>query len=98
MFSCQYTNAGLISIAKGLFGSKSLSEAKKYVAINTARLWNGSSWEPATFSNGAGNAYADVMMMDAALATSAAPTYFPPYQIDSLGYFADGGTYARHLR
>jgi uncharacterized protein len=96
VLSCQYTNAGLISIAKGLFGSKSLSEAKKYVAINTARLWNGSSWEPATFSNAAGNAYADVMMRDAALATSAAPTYFPPYQIDNLGYFADGGTYANN--
>lgn len=96
VLSCQYANAGLISIARGLFGSKSLSDAKKYVAINTARLWNGGSWEPATFSNAAGNAYADVMMRDAALATSAAPTYFPPYQIDNLGYFADGGTYANN--
>lgn len=96
IFSCQYTNTGLISIAQKLFGSKSLSEAEKYVAIVTARLWNDGSWEPATFSNAADNAYANVMMRDAALATSAAPSYFPPYQIGSLGYFADGGTYANN--
>lgn len=96
VLSCQYTNTGLISIAQTLFGNNTLSKAEKYVAIITARLWNGKSWEPATFSNAAGNAYANVMMWDAALATSAAPTYFPPHQIGNLGYFADGGTYANN--
>ena len=35
-------------------------------------------------------------MVDAALATSAAPTYFPPYPIGRLGFFADGGTFANN--
>ena len=42
------------------------------------------------------NPYRDVKLRDAALATSAAPTYFPPYEIPGLGYFADGGTFANN--
>ncbi|KAI1692681.1 patatin-like phospholipase domain-containing protein [Ditylenchus destructor] len=54
------------------------------------------SWEPCTISNGPSNAYRGISMVDAALATSAAPTYFPPYQVGSYGYFADGGTFANN--
>lgn len=96
LLSCQYKNDGLIKIANQLLGSRRLSDAGKYVATNTARLWDGTSWEPTTFSNAANNPYADFMMKDAALATSAAPSYFPPYQISHYGFFADGGTFANN--
>ncbi len=34
--------------------------------------------------------------VDAALSTSAAPTYFPPYQHPTFGYCIDGGVYANN--
>lgn len=94
--SCQYKNDGLIKIATSLLGDRRLSDANKYVAANTARLWDGTSWEPATFSNSSNNPYSGIKMRDAALATSAAPTYFPPYEIGQFGYFADGGVFANN--
>lgn len=96
--SCQYKNDGLHDIARTLLHNKCLSDVKKYIAINTARLWDGKSksWNAATFSNSANNPYRSVEMKDAALATSAAPTYFPPYKIDQFGFFADGGTFANN--
>lgn len=90
----QYKNDGLKKIAKHLLGDLKLCNIRKLVVVNSARLWNGSSWVPAALTNSAGSDYAEVSLRDAALATSAAPTYFPPYEIGSLGYFADGGTFA----
>nr|WP_272667259.1 MULTISPECIES: patatin-like phospholipase family protein [unclassified Providencia] len=42
--------------------------------------------------------YKNIKMIDAALATAAAPTYFPPYRIDenNLGYCVDGGVFANN--
>lgn len=97
IFSCQYTNTGLHGIAQELLGDTPLSATnRKLVAINTARLWDGTSWQAETFSNVPANPYRDLRMADAALATSAAPTYFPPYAIGNLGFFADGGTFANN--
>lgn len=96
IFSCQYTNTGVESIAKKLLGSNKISDSKKFLAVNTARLWDNDRWDGVTLSNTAGNPYRDIKMADAALATSAAPTYFPPYEIGSFGFFADGGTFANN--
>jgi len=98
MFKCQYVNTGLQKVAQQLVGTGALSSAKRFVAVNSARLWDASanSWAPCTISNGNNNAYRDISMVDAALATSAAPTYFPPYQVGNFGYFADGGTFANN--
>ncbi|NIK03371.1 patatin-like phospholipase family protein [Xanthomonas cannabis] len=101
-FSSQYKNDGLIQIASALLGATQLADAKRLVVVNAARLWDAGSgnWMPATFSNGVNNAYRQISMVDAALATSAAPTYFPPYRIagtgDDYGYFADGGVFANN--
>ncbi|WP_299685246.1 patatin-like phospholipase family protein [uncultured Tateyamaria sp.] len=63
------------------------------------------NWGPVTLSNHAvGNAFGQdtlgLKLRDGALATSAAPTYFPPHSIEiSAGhsmYFADGGTFANN--
>jgi len=98
IFECQYVNTGLQSVAQKLVGSGALSSAGRFVAVNSARLWDPGqhSWEPCTISNGPSNAYRGISMVDAALATSAAPTYFPPYQVGGFGYFADGGTFANN--
>lgn len=98
ILSCQYVNTGLQSVASKLVGDGALSSASRFVAVNSARLWdaNQNSWVPCTFSNGKNNAYRNISMVDAALATSAAPTYFPPYQVGDFGYFADGGTFANN--
>jgi len=94
VFSCQYTNEGLKKIALQLLQDRQLKQSNKLIVVNSARLWNGVSWAPAALSNVTGRDYGSVLMRDAALATSAAPTYFPPYEIGELGYFADGGTFA----
>ncbi|AOK06069.1 patatin-like phospholipase family protein [Burkholderia sp. AU28942] len=98
VFQCQYVNTGLQDVAKSLVGNGKLADLPRFVAINSARLWDPptKSWAPCTFSNGNGNAYRNVSLFDAALATSAAPTYFPPYEIAGLGYFADGGVFANN--
>ncbi|MGO4700589.1 patatin-like phospholipase family protein [Dyella sp. 2RAB6] len=97
-FSCQYVNTGLQQVARQLVGNGPLSSASRFVAVNSARLWDASekSWVPCTISNGKNNTYRNIGMVDAALATSAAPTYFPPYQVGDFGYFADGGTFANN--
>ncbi|GAA0700003.1 patatin-like phospholipase family protein [Dyella marensis] len=98
IFSCQYVNTGLQSVAKKLVGTGPLSSASRFVAVNSAQLWDASasSWMPCTISNGKNNAFRNISMVDAALATSAAPTYFPPYAVGDFGYFADGGTFANN--
>jgi len=98
IFRCQYVNTGLQKVAQNLVGTGALSSASRFVAVNSARLWDASdnSWAPCTISNGENNTYRGISMVDAALATSAAPTYFPPYQVGDFGYFADGGTFANN--
>lgn len=96
-FSCQYTNTGLKKIAEELLGDKTLNDVEKLLVVNSAQLWDGFSWVPCALSNR--NGYKNIKMVDAALATSAAPTYFPPYPIDSIeprSFFVDGGTFANN--
>ncbi|GAB2885749.1 patatin-like phospholipase family protein [Paraburkholderia jirisanensis] len=98
IFVCQYVSTGLEKVAEQLLGSQTLSSVQRFVAVNSARLWNPDvkSWEPSTLSNGKSNVYREVSLVDAALATSAAPTYFPPHAIAGFGYFADGGVFANN--
>ncbi|AOJ06511.1 patatin-like phospholipase family protein [Burkholderia mayonis] len=96
--ACQYVNTGLRRIAQELLGGGDLTELHRLIVVNSARLWDPAiqSWSACTFSNASGNAYRHVGLVDAALATSAAPSYFPPYEVPSLGYFADGGVFANN--
>lgn len=95
----QYKADGLKKVAGDLLGTDTLSTSKKLLAVTAAQLWDPGtdSWQPRTLSNLPGSAFRDVRMVDAALATAAAPTYFPPHEIsDDLGYFADGGVFANN--
>src|SRR5690606_32337555 len=57
LFYCQYKNDGLQEIAARLLGEKTLADADRFVAINSARLWLDRSWVPCTFSNTRSNQY-----------------------------------------
>ncbi len=100
--SCEYTSDGLRKVLSPYLGSKTLGQiGTAMLAVNSAQLYdksdNPARWSPATLNNKTiGADYSQVQLMDAALATSAAPTYFPPHLIPSLGYFADGGTFANN--
>lgn len=96
--ACQYVNTGLKRIAQELLRGGDLTELGRLIVINSSRMWDPAmrSWSACTFSNASGNAYRHVALVDAALATSAAPSYFPPYEVPRLGYFADGGLFANN--
>ena len=99
MLSCQYKSDGLKALAEELLGDHQLRDSEKAVIVNAAQLWDGYtlSWRSCTLSSLPDNRFRNVSMVDAALATSAAPTYFPPHQIsDELGYFVDGGLFANN--
>ena len=93
---CQYTSDGLKGVATRLLGDGRLRDCGKSVVVNTVQLWDGTSWRPDSMSNLAPSRFQDVAMVDAALATSAAPTYFPPHNVAPFGYFADGGVFANN--
>ncbi|MDR0218817.1 MAG: patatin-like phospholipase family protein [Enterobacteriaceae bacterium] len=98
----RYYSDGLKKILKAFFSDARLSGSERFIAINAAQLWNekAQSWLPCTFSNLQENPFRDISMVDAALATSAAPTYFPPHHIQAngtdFGYFVDGGVFANN--
>lgn len=85
LFSPRYSPTPLAKALQPLFGVKQLSQAKTPVLVTSFQL---QTFEPFLFSNfGAGSeAYA----ADAALATSAGPTLFPPHIISGAP-FIDGG-------
>lgn len=96
---CQYKSDGLKKLAEELLGTAALRDSKKMVAVTAAQLWDegSESWQPRALSSLPKNDFRDVSMVDAALATSAAPTYFPPHEISEyLGYFVDGGLFANN--
>ncbi|TKC86005.1 patatin [Trinickia terrae] len=98
LFACQYVSTGLEKVARELVGDGNLASLSRFVVVNSARLWDAAarSWVPSAISNAKSNAYRNISLIDAALATSAAPAYFPPHEIAELGYFADGGVFANN--
>lgn len=108
IFSAFYKNDYLIELAGTLFPGLALSQlarsnGPKSVAVCTTQLWDADalepgkgSWMPRLFSNLPGSDFSGLSAVDAALSTSAAPGYFPPYLIgidddDLGGYYIDGG-------
>ncbi|WP_426575958.1 patatin-like phospholipase family protein [Xenorhabdus stockiae] len=98
----RYYNYGLRKILQEFFSDSQLSSSERFIAINAAQLWseNNQSWLPCTFSNLPENPFRNISMLDAAMATSAAPTFFQPYRIQlnstDFGYFVDGGVFANN--
>lgn len=101
----KYDNIGLKAVLEHNLKqpSKSLAELNRKVLVTTFQLDNtaapkNQSWRPLTLDNLPNNLFdsQDTLILDAALCTSAAPTYFPPYQHPSYGLCIDGGVFANN--
>lgn len=100
----KYDNSGLQSVINSTLGSKAsatIGSLDTSVMVTTFRLYNAqtNAWAPLVFHNISGipnNPTADTKVIDAAMSTSAAPTYFPPYNHPTFGYCADGGVVANN--
>jgi uncharacterized protein len=103
----RYPNAGLKSVLAQSFGKATMGDLKRSALVTTLRLHSESrNWAPLVLHNlgaeGAGavdNRLQDrptrsTRLVDAALCTSAAPLYFPPYLHPEFGFCVDGGLFA----
>jgi patatin-like phospholipase/acyl hydrolase len=92
----EYDNSNLESILKSLFGSTRLGQLAKKVLVPSFQLDNQAPqagkrmWKPKFFHNFPGpDSDGNELVVDVALRTSAAPVYFPTYQV-----YIDGGVVA----
>lgn len=85
----KYNNKGLYGVVNSALGDESISNSKvRFIttAYSTTRnrIEIFKSWK---------EEFKELSFTDVAMATSAAPTYFPPYSINNQNYI-DGGIYA----
>ncbi|MDY7050481.1 MAG: patatin-like phospholipase family protein [Microcystis panniformis WG22] len=93
----KYDNTGLRAVLESNLNQfdQPLSTLRSKVLVTTFQLDNESnSWQPITLDNLPKSASDDTLIMDAALCTSAAPAYFPPYEHPTYGLCIDGGVFA----
>ncbi|MEZ4813102.1 MAG: patatin-like phospholipase family protein [Caldisericia bacterium] len=93
----KYTDEGLKERLIDVLGQpKPLSDLERHVLVTTFQLDSADidGWRPISLSSLDNTS--NVLNLDAALSTSAAPTYFPPHYIQTLGYLTDGGTFANN--
>jgi patatin-like phospholipase/acyl hydrolase len=103
-----YDNTGLRNMLMSKLGSNANATlnslvsggSPQYVLVNTMQLCDSNNaWVPLQLTNLpnlANNDSGQTVVIDAALSTSAAPMYFPPYNHPSYGYCADGGVFANN--
>jgi patatin-like phospholipase/acyl hydrolase len=94
VFAPKYTNKAVIAAVQSVVGDRSLKEAKTRLLIPTYDVNTGKVYLFKTPHQPAYSHHADVSAVDVALATSAAPTYFPAHTIPGRGTFIDGGLWA----
>ncbi|SPJ31487.1 patatin-like phospholipase family protein [Falsiruegeria mediterranea] len=107
--SSQFTSTGLAEIGKSLVGDRELGSISPEIVLAVPAVclhWsNRVGWAPFTLTNQElvrddWLNLSTVKLLDMAMATSAAPTFFPPHQIVSegrdYGYFIDGGVFANN--
>lgn len=95
----RYEHSGLKALLQSLYGAdKTLADLSRKVLVTTLQLSDGTSWQPLVLTNldGAPEASRATLLVDAALCTGAAPTYFPPYPHPAYGYCSDGGMFANN--
>lgn len=92
LFSSQYENTALKHVLYEIFGDHRLGDLREKVLIPTFDLMSddGHAWKPKFFHN-LDESDLDQRIVDVALRTTAAPSYFPSYQ----GYI-DGGVIANN--
>ena len=107
--AAQFTASGIWEIGQELVADRTLGSISDelVLAVTTVclHLNDQIGCAPFTLTNKNINAgpwldLSDVKLIDIAMATSAAPTFFPPHRIDTTsadyGYFADGGVFANN--
>ncbi len=94
----KYDNENLKGVIQHTFGARRLKDLSARVLIPSFRLDNGDAdpaqrtWSPKFFHNFPGaDTDGDVLVVDVAMSTSAAPTYFPSYN-----EYIDGGVIANN--
>ncbi|MTI79344.1 MAG: patatin [Firmicutes bacterium] len=94
LFKPKYSNKHLRNVLQSVFPvNLRLRDLKHHVVIPSFLVDGGSSsrWEPVMFNNLPGSSTRNERVIDVALASSAAPVYFPSYQ-----NFIDGGVIANN--
>lgn len=93
-FRGKYKKNALEKTLKDFFGNTTLQDASTFLCIPSFNLTIGM---PRVFKNPHGTFFkdADITMVDAALATSAAPSFLPVHQINNALY-CDGGMWANN--
>jgi patatin-like phospholipase/acyl hydrolase len=90
----RFSNEALRATIAKVVGDRPIKEARTRLVIpsydvNTGKVYLFKTPHHETYRH-----HADLPAVDAALATSAAPTYFPAHTIPGLGTFIDGGLWA----
>lgn len=96
LFSAKWSNASLQQTMSSVLGANAstlVSALTRHLFVTTFQF-GGSQWLPVSIDNLGLPSSNDSTLLDAAMSTSAAPTYFPPYYNQTLGYCIDGGTFA----
>jgi|ERR1051326_2894720 patatin-like phospholipase/acyl hydrolase len=100
----KYNNVGphtLESVLQQYLPAATLESLAKLALVTTFQLSgspspSGPQWTPLHLDNLPGSSTAQTTVLQAALCTSAAPLFFPPYQHPTLGYCVDGGLFANN--
>lgn len=99
LFSSKYSQKRLAGALRQILEERKMRDANNLLCIPSYNLTQGRPkvFKSPFFQNGKNLWYEDEnkMMVDVALATSAAPTYFPIHEIDN-DYYADGGVWANN--
>jgi uncharacterized protein len=103
LFQVLFDNTGdpsLLTVLENFVpGNPLLSSLANKVMVATFQLSDSAippSWNPLVIDNFPGSAGSGTYLYDAALSTSAAPVYFPPYNHPQFGWCSDGGLFANN--
>ena len=95
-----FTNDGRKKLLDKYLPSGTLASLQKKALVTTFQLnpknVDQPQWAPATFHNLPNSGSASTMVLDAAMCSSSAPLYFPPYQLPSGVLCIDGGVFANN--
>jgi patatin-like phospholipase/acyl hydrolase len=94
IFRPRFSNEALRTALQGVVGDRPMKAAKTRLVIPTYDVGIGTVYLFKTPHHARCVYNADLPAVDVALATSAAPTYFPAHRIRGLGTFIDGGLWA----
>ena len=96
-----YSNEGRKALLQQYLSNGTLADLPNKALVTTFQLnlknaQGQPQWSPATFHNLTQNDSSATLVVDAAMCSSSAPLYFPPYQLPSGILCCDGGVFANN--